>query len=278
MRHEMKTGRFTLAACVAVVSCLMPLVSGLASDPPETTVGFPGKIEGLMLPGTELEAVPIEDRKVPVVIQALTAYPHGTAFRYDITYYALEPGTLDLKPYLRRKDGSKTTDLPSIPIKVKPLLPPGQIVPTEVQIQSGPRIGGYWTMVWLAVAAWVVGLLAIIYFGFIRRGKSAVVAATEKPVTLADRLKPLVEGAVAGKLSPTELAGLERTLHAVWRRRLKLENADPADAIIAMRQDKDAGPLLEQLEKWLHRPATNEPVDVAALLKPYREMPADAMS
>jgi hypothetical protein len=33
---------------------------------------------------------------------------------------------------------------------------------------------------------------------------------------------------------------------------------------------------LDQLEKWLHRPNTNEPVDVAALLKPYQNLPADA--
>jgi hypothetical protein len=31
------------------------------------------------------------------------------------------------------------------------------------------------------------------------------------------------------------------------------------------------------LEAWLHRPRPAEPVDVASLLAPYRNLPADAV-
>src|SRR5260370_19079993 len=52
-----------------------------------STVGMPAKIEQLVLPGTELEAKPIEDRRAPVVVRIVNAYPHGSPFRYDIFYY-----------------------------------------------------------------------------------------------------------------------------------------------------------------------------------------------
>ena len=39
----------------------------------------------------------------------------------------------------------------------------------------------------------------------------------------------------------------------------------------------DAGPLLGQLETWLHQPGSHDPVDVAELLRPYRDLPPDAV-
>ena len=96
-------------------------------------------------------------------------------------------------------------------------------------------------------------------------------------MTLADRLRPLVDAAVAGKLSPGQHAELERLLIGYWRRRLELEQAA-------------AGPVHRPCCGITTRPArscagsktgctgpagTAEPVDVAALLKPYQAIPAD---
>jgi hypothetical protein len=241
-----------------------------------TTVGMTGTIENLVLPGPELEPRPHDDRKRPVVIQKLTAYPHGTAFRYDIEYYGLDPGTHNLADYLRRKDGSPATDLPQVVVRVDPVLPPGQVEPNRLEIDRGPRIGGYWLMLIAAGVVWVLGLFAIIAWmlaPLFRTGRQMSVA---RPVSLADRLRPLVEGAIAGRLSQPELAGLERGLLAYWRRRLGLEAIEPAEAMERMRRHPDAGPLLRQLEEWLHKPGPRGPVDVAALLRPYRDLPPDA--
>ena len=41
----------------------------------------------------------------PVVVRIADVYPHGSAFRYDLVYYGLEPGDYDLTEFLRRKDG-----------------------------------------------------------------------------------------------------------------------------------------------------------------------------
>src|SRR5262249_39473026 len=63
-----------------------------AEDAPlisSSTVGMPAKVEQLVLPGPEVEARPIEDRRAPMVVRLLDVYPHGSAFRYDIVYYGL---------------------------------------------------------------------------------------------------------------------------------------------------------------------------------------------
>lgn len=90
---------------------------------------------------------------------------------------------------------------------------------------------------------------------------------------MAEKLRPLVEGALAGTLTQAELANLERGLFSWWRKRLGLENLDPAQAMEMLRQNPESGPLLNQLEWWLHRPGAKGEVDVVALLEPYRNLP-----
>src|SRR5262245_38874120 len=243
---------------------------------PETTVGMAGKLEGVVLPGSELVEKRPEDRKDPVVLRVARVYPHGSAFRYDLEYYGLEPGTFDLRNSLKRKDGSPLGDLPPLLVKVVPVLPPGQIQPNKLEIESGPRVGGYRVLVIVLVSLWALGLVALIASFFFPRSRKTA-AASDRPVSLAERLRPLVEGAIAGKLSREQLANLERALLAYWRKRLGLEAAEPGVAIETMRKHPEAGPLLAQLEAWLHRPGPPAPVDVGALLAPYRDLPPEAI-
>ncbi len=262
------------------VPLLLALLAGQPAQgqdaPPRSTstVGMPARIDQLVLPGPELEAAPIEDRRTPVVVRVVATYPHGSAFRYDLVYYGLEPGHYDLKDYLRRKDGSPAKELPSIPVAVEPVLPPGQVEPHRLELAPSPFLGGYRLVVLIGGIAWSTGLLAILILG--RRRRAAAVTFASRPKTLADRLRPLVESAMAGTLSSGQHAELERLLIGYWRRRLKLEQAAPARFMAVLRDHEEAGPLLRQLENWLHRPAgTAAPVDVAALLRPYQTIPAD---
>ena len=244
----------------------------------ETTVGMPGRLEGVVLPGPELVAVKIEDRKKPVVLRIIQTYPHGTDFRYDLEYYGLDPGTHDLRDYLRRKDGQPLSgNVKPLPVKVVPVRPPGQVQPNELEIDKTPGLGGYrWIMIGF-VAVWGVGLLAIVTWMLAPLFRSKRVVAGVHKVSLADRLRPLVQGAINGKLSHEELGKLERGLLALWRKRLNLEAAEPAVAIAKLRTHPDAGPLLGQLEEWLHKPGPQAPVDVPTLLAPYRDLPPEAL-
>jgi hypothetical protein len=268
--------RFT--PTVALIFASMSLGAFLlAAETPRsaTTVGMPAKIEQLVLPGTELEAKPIEDRRTPVVLRIVNSYAHGSAFRYDIVYYGLEPGEFDLKDSVRRKDGSPITDLPSLPIKIERVLPPGQIEPHRLALAQSPFLGGYRLLLVGGGLVWAAGLAAILLAGRRKRGQAALDAI--KPVTLADRLRPLVEKALAGTLNQGQHAELERLLIGYWRKRLKLERCAPAEIMPLLRNHEEAGLLFLRLEDWLHRPAgTAEPVDLSALLEPYQSVAADS--
>jgi hypothetical protein len=241
-----------------------------AQETRATTVGMSERVTEVVLPGSELEVVPL-DAHSPLVLRIAATYPHGTAFRYDLVWWALEPGEYDLAKLLRRKDGTSTQDLPRVPVVVKSLLPAGQILPHEPAPRRAPFLGGYTLLLVVGGVVWLVGLVVLLVA--MRRKRRADVEATRvKPKTLAERLRPLVERAMRGELDPRERAQLELSLVAHWRRRLRLDEQRPDEALIFLRRHSEAGPLLLSLEEWLHRPDPPRDVDVGALLAPYRDM------
>lgn len=263
------TVRRDLELLVLVLPILVAAAHAQSAELPRSTVGVPVAVEQLVLPGTELEPVPVTDETL-VVIRIDRVYPHGTALRYDLVYYGVEPGEYDLRQFLRRKDGSGTDDLPALPVTVASLLPPGQIEPHALTFAALPRVGGYWLLMALAAIVWVAGMVWVLWPR--RRAVAATAAVVVPPMSLADRLRPLVTEAMAGRLAPERLAELERALVSYWRRRRSLEDLAPAVAIAQLRADPQASPLITQLEAWLHRPAGERQVDVNALLEPYRDI------
>lgn len=246
-----------------------------AADGPKIRVGIPAKIENLVLAGSELEVKPLDDRRAKVVVRITSAEKHGSAHRYDLNYYALEPGTYNLIDFLQRKDGTPIGELAPIPIVAESGLPPGQVLPSEQAPKPVASMGGYkW---WLIVAGvvWLLVMLAILFVGRKKPMYAEVLAG--RRMSLADRLRPLVERGLDGRLSSEERADLERSLIGFWTRRLQLERVRPADRFGTLRSDPNAGPLLEQLEAWLHKPGPQDSVDLVALLRPYKDMPADAL-
>jgi len=248
------------------------------------SVGMPARLQEVVLPGSELE-VAAGDPKAALVLRILRVSPHGSAFRYDFEYVGLEPGKYDLRDALRRRDGTpiarSETDaaaadaLPPVEVEIGSVLPAGIVKPHAPQAAPLPRLGGY-AMTMLAFGVvWLAGL-GLILFGW-RKRRMQLAAASYKPRTLAERLRPLVESALAGRLSREERAQLELGLVAYWRRKLELEDERPAQTLALLREHAQAGPLLSSLEAWLHMPVPPEQVDLQALLAPYRDLPADAI-
>lgn len=266
------------------VSILLALLLGASdtsaqptADGRTSSVGLPATIREMVLPGSELEVKPA-NRKDPVVVRIVAVRPHGSAFRYDLEWVGLEAKAFDLREYLRRKDGTSTNDLPPIPITVETVLPQERTRPADLDPGRLPRLGGYRLLVFIGAILWMLGLAALLYLG---RKQQAAAREQRRPLTLAERLRPIVEAALqtppGTRPDPKPLADLERGLIAFWSRRLHLEHRPPTEAIAELRRHAEAGPLLSQLERWLHTPGPVEAVDVAALLAPYRELPADAL-
>jgi hypothetical protein len=228
----------------------------------------------VVLPGPELEAKPIDKREAPLVLRIVRVEPAEEGFRYTLEYTGMVPGRFDLRDYLRRKDRTPARGLPALPVTVQSVLPPGKAIPNALAAPATPRPGGYRLLLVIAGSLWAVVLLALLLVG--RRWRSRAVAAA-RPRTLADHLRPLVEDAVAGRAAPDRLADLERSLIAYWSRRLGLAQQAPGEALPALRRHADAGPLLVQLDTWLHRPVRPAQTNVADLLEPYRRLPADAL-
>lgn len=253
---------------LAMMTCLIVSSISVASDsdPFKASVGMSQTIEEVILPGSELEVIPIQDQQ-PFVLRITEAFAHGTAFRYHFVYYGLEPGEYDLTNYLQRKDGTELGEMPALKVNVAGVLPPGQVRPHELPAPEVPRIGGYQLLLGIAAVVWVIGLALLLRSS--RRSVSEETAHAAQPKTLADQLQPLVEAAADGSLEDSQRAELERLLLAYWRRKLDVRELSPADAIAALKANPEAGPLLRQLEEWLHHPNPTTTVDIAQLLKPY---------
>ena len=262
---------FVQHVLVAVAAAVAPL-SAQARDQRSATVGMRAFVEQVVLPGSELVAAP-SNLKTPLIVRVLKTWPHGEHLRYDFEWVGLVPGHYDLVKFLVRKDGSPMVGLPEVAVEATSLLPSGAAEPSDLVPQSPRRLNGYTSLQIAVGAAWLVGLLAILFLGRRRRVRAA---APPPAPTLADRLRPLVQAVAAGGADTGAKAELERLLVAFWRSRLGLRDAKAADAIVAIKQHAEAGALLRQLEAWLHMPQPPAPTDVQALLQPYRAVTAES--
>ncbi len=256
--------------CASLILCL-GWSTALTADKRDPSVGMPGHIDQIILPGTELAARPLDDDRIPVVVRIVNVFPHGDSFRYDIRFHGLEPGKFNLAEFLVRKDGASTADLPEIPVEILSLLPPGQIEPNNLRTGLVSWLGGYDVLVAVAVTLWTIVLGCLIFLG--RKKKSAAVSADET-MSLAELLQNRLQAAVENRMDPKQYAELERMLFAFWRARLDLESLPPDQAVKEIHANPDAGPLMKQLEQWMHSPNRNDDVDLAKLLEPFRNLPA----
>ena len=270
--------KMPMVFCAVLLSLSVQGLAQLKSDTPLwPTVGKTTELVDVILPGPKLVGKPIDDRE-PVVVRVTDAIAHGDGFRYRLEYQGMEPGNFDLTQWLVRKDGQPSTDLPSIPVQIRSLLPPGQIKPNELQVGWLPRMGGYKVLVIALAVLWTLGLLGLIFLG---RKRKPDELAEETPTTLAAMLKQRIQTACDNTAGSKELAELERMLVAFWQKKLNLESESPHQAIVKVRQHPDSGGLMRKLETWIHQPKTNgaddQDVDWETLLAPYRDLPADTL-
>ncbi len=265
----MRTESMNYGRVLAVLVLAPILICTTAwADEKAATIGVSRSLQSVVLPAPELVVKPL-DTNSPLVLRITATFPHGTSFRYDFEYYALETGSFNLSDYLVAKDGTEV-ELPELRVEVTSLLEPGQVTPNTLEQGDVPDVGGYTALLIGGCVAWVVGLGFLIFW---RRKKVVSEETDAREITLAERLRPLVEDVIRGELPRERLAELERTLFAYWRDRLGLGETDAADAIREMRSHPEAGALLRELEQWLHRPPGSAgEVDVNALLKPYSEL------
>lgn len=261
----LRVAAFVLAALVAVAAAAQA-----RREPVRTTIGIEGRTIFRHPAGEVVQSVPVDD-KAPVVVRIAEATRDGDWMLYDLRFIAQYAGEFDLRECLRRPDGAPLTNAEPLPVVVGKLLPDDhQGALFELGGVRVPRLGGYRLalllvgIVWLALPVWFIARRLL-------RKRPPASPPPDAPVTLADQLRPLVESALRGELSTADRARLEMLLLGYWRERLGLGGVEHAAAVRTMRAHAEAGELLEQLERWLHRPrrADDPAVDVSAMLTRY---------
>jgi len=256
--------------CSSYVSFAETQIIILSSNSSPPTVGMEGQLD-VALPLAGLITKP-GDHRAPMLLRIAHSQPHGTLTRYDLRYIGRMPGQHDLRNYLFTADGLLATNLPALNVPISGLLPNPHNGWLEEQAQHAPSLlGGYRTTLAVIVALWIVA-----FFVIWRSGRRARPAANTTPVqrepTFAERIRPLVERAAAGTLSPDDKATLERLLITHWQRRLNLTSANGDELIQRLREHTEAGILLRALEDWLHRPPGRGEVHVDEFLAPYKHL------
>jgi hypothetical protein len=249
-----------------VVLSLLLGSAALLAETPTQRVGQPLEIREIYIPGGEVKAKPRRDRQPPLMVRVLDVKPAKDGSRYDFEVQGLEAGTYNLADFLEAPAG---TALPEIPLEITSALEPGLVHPNKNEAGELPKLGGYRSTMIALVAAWCAGLVAIVLW----RKKKPVTdgAHADAAVPLAERLRPLVAAASKGELSSDERAKLERLVIGHWReRRPDIASLPPAEAMVKLRHDTDAAPLVLSLERWLHAPSSiTTPTEIEQLLAPY---------
>ena len=249
-----------------------------AQDPlSQSSVGIEGHFH-FKWSGEALEVAPIpEDSPVLVRIAAVTMdTQNNNQANYDIRWLALLPGDHDLSVFFRHGE-NRPADLPAMMVNADSLLGsdhegnlanlPGTLSP----VIDFPA----WVL-WAVAGFWLVlPLIILIVLRWMRPPPPPPVV--EVVLTIADKLRPYVDQALAGDLNSEGKAALERLLLAFWRDDLNLGSFRHAEALQAMRRHEVAGELIVAIEHWLHsgKETNADTEEVEKLLQPYKSMAAD---
>ena len=248
----------------------------LFSNATPPTVGLEGQLE-VNLPEAGLTPR-AADRRAPVLVRIAYTRPHGALTLYDLRYIGRVPGQFDLRDYLVTTNGIPATNLPALGVSIAGVLPTPHNGWLEEEALRAPSLfGGYRAVAAIVIVLWIAAFFVILRVG--RKPQPVAVASpVQRPPTFAERIRPLVESAAAGRISADEKATLERMLITHWQRRLGLREANGEQLIARLREHGEAGALLRALEDWLHRPPGNTTVQVESVLAPYRDLPMEETS
>jgi len=249
-----------------VIIALLLSASPLLAETSTQRVGQPLEIREIYIPGGEVKAKPRRDRQPPLMVRVVEVKPAKDGFRYDFEVQGLEAGTHNLADFLEAPAG---TTIPAIPLEITSALPPGLVHPNKSKAGDLPKLGGYRTKMMFFGGLWIAGLVAILLW----RKKKPLGGGSDAGAmpSLTERLRPLVGAAAKGELSSGDRAKLERLVIGHWReRRPDIAAMAPAEAMMKLRSDADASPLVLALERWLHAPSSaTSNSDIEKLLAPY---------
>jgi hypothetical protein len=262
-------------AAVVVLTSSASMALAQTNNTPARSIGLEGSIT-VDLPRNDYLARPLDDR-TEFILRIESVTPVGKdRFRYALYFMGLESETFDLANYLIHGDGSRPEELAGQTVRVQAVLPEdhdGRL--TNYVPERFPFIGGYRAALVALTILWIAGIGGFIW-SYRKRKPIAAAVTVPQPPSFAERLRPLVEAAAAGRLTLEEKAQIERLLMGFWREKIPSAEMKMAETVAHLREHPQAGELLRALERWLHQRDGASPAEINSLLEPYRR-PATAM-
>lgn len=251
----------------------LPPLPAAATQPDPWKIGVEGRAEAILNRGDYLPR-PLDDR-TPLVLRlgAVTPAENG-GFHYEFHYLGLEPGDYRLADYLILPDGSAATGAGDATLSVRGILPADHDGALAARpLRPFPRLGGYRRVAAAAGVLWFTSLIVIARAG---RRKAVVPAPAPPPPApgYAERMRPLLEAAAADGLDAVGQAELERLLTGYWREKLAAPGVRVPTAFAQLRAHPEAGGLIRDLERWLHRPGGADAAEIERILAPYHNLAA----
>lgn len=258
-----------VAAASESLSAAEPPQSAEVNPQVETNVGVEG-VYFLRHASAGITPRPVDERS-PIVLRVASVQRDGQSYLYEIRYIGTLPGRHDLRDYLLRADGEPLAEGPPLMVEVKATLPGDHDGSLDaLDFAARPAAWPYRTLALGGIALWLFVTTVLVMRRWLQQQPRLAVAQPGPP-SLADQLRPLVEQAIAGRLTTAQQARLEMLLLGHWRKTLQLNDDAPHESLRKLRSDPKAGQLLRSLEAWLHQPPGTQTIDVAAVLAPYRD-------
>ena len=218
---------------------------------------------------------------LPIVLRIADVSHDGDSSIYELRYIGTRTGQHDLRKSLRRIDGQPVAGIDPILVTVTSTLTPSH--DGELEDRAVAAVAMPWALsndargglspVWLVPTRAVCIHRAAVDVMHRPEARPVAKIADQPPLTLADQLRPMVDAAMAGRLSTHEQARLERILIAAFGASGSTWPTMPDldDALAQMRRHGGAAAMLDKLDHWLHQPPHRRTTDVVDFLRPYRD-------
>ena len=269
-KSKVLTFSFTLLVLLVAMIAKANIEAAQNETTDTPTVGIEGAIP-YKTDNIKITPVPFNEKAKLVLRIAGTPEENDGKLIHDLRFIGMVPGDYDVRNFLVREDGSATSTLPLLIVKILPLLPEDHDgLLNADELSPFGVLGGYKVFATLFIIFWIATLLLMIFYG--NKKEEEVVVEVKPPPTLAELLRPLVQRAAAGVLDTAGKAELERLMLKHWRKKLNLEKLTAGDALHKMRENSETGPFLLEVEKWLHRKPGTVTADVDKVLEPFQKI------
>lgn len=255
----------SIAAMTAALAIVVPVVAA-ADDESSPLIGMEGRYK-VSLRGIRIEAAPLRgnsEKEQPSLevteVLAETDPADAAVTQYTIGFVGWEARAYDLRQFVRLgEDSGANAALPQMLVWIRDVLPEGKIrelkLPTS---EAWQEKAVNWSKLSKIGFGWIAAGLLLAWLAFRPRSTHVeLLPPDEEADEEAFRRDLLSRLAKVNLLSTAQKVELERVVRGLLFHHFGFANAPPAETERLLREHPVAGPFLEALDEWLHKPGAH---------------------